>query len=186
MSIQIIALGHRRRVGKDTFVRFAMDHLKSNGVKHCHKLSFFEKIKEISHEIWNFGGLEGPIYYENHGEKKEQILPPLGKSPRNIWIEFGESINRICPITLCELAFQKLKDGIYLIPDLRRPIEAEYIKKFGGKVIRIDNSRVQKFDDSCDSGLINYDQWDDIIENEGSLREFNKVVIATLEKYVQN
>jgi hypothetical protein len=184
MSIQIIALGHRRRTGKDTFVKLGLNHLKSSGIKNCHRLSFFEKIKDISHKIWNFGGIEDSVYYENHLEKKDEILAPIGKSPREIWIEFGESINKICPITLCELAFQNLKDGIYLVSDLRRDVEADYVKKFGGKVIRIDNSRIEKYDDPVDSNLANYNDWDDIIENEGTLKEFNKTVIACLERHL--
>src|SRR4051794_29684237 len=100
-DVKIIAFGHRQRVGKDTAVKFGLNHLKSIGKKHSYRLSFFDIMKEISHQIYDWGGLESGVYYDNHPEKKDQILAPIGVSPRKIWIDLGQEINRICPITLC-------------------------------------------------------------------------------------
>lgn len=181
-SINIIAFGHRRRVGKDTAVKLGVTHLKSMGIKNAFRLSFIERVKNLCHDIYSWGGLEDAVYYENHPDKKDEILAPIGRSPRQIWISFGEMLYEICPHGLCEMAFQNLKPGIYLISDLRRPIEADYVKKFGGHVIKIHNDRVERHDDPVDSHMEGYDGWDETIGNNGTMREFNQTVIELLNR----
>src|SRR4051812_18861621 len=133
--MKLIAFGHRRRVGKDTAVKFGLSYLRGNGIKQCARFSFFDRIKTIAHQLYGWAGLMDGIYYDNHPEKKEEILPAIGKSPRIIWIEVGQAINGVCERTLPELAFSDLGEGFHLCSDLRRPIEAKYIRDFNGILV---------------------------------------------------
>lgn len=180
--MKLIAFGHRRRVGKDTAVKFGLSYLRGRGIRNCHRFSFFDQIKEIAVKLYGWGGLEDRIYYETNGHKKEEILLPIGKSPRDIWIELGEAINKICPITLPEMAFKDLPDGIYLCPDLRRQIEVDYINRFGGATVLIERDSVEKHDDPVDSALANYDGWKYRIKNNGNFKDFMMTVTQVIKQ----
>lgn len=182
--MKIIAFGHRRRVGKDTAVKFGIAHLKAKGIRDCGRLSLFDPIKSLCAQIYGWGGLRDGIYYENNPQYKEQVLAPIGKSPRDIWIELGGSINAICPITICEIAFGSLDEGIHLIPDLRRPIEASYVEKFNGSRVKIINPRIPESNDSVDSALKDYDGWTHTLINDGSLKDFVSKVSHLMEQIV--
>lgn len=180
--MKLIAFGHRRRVGKDTAVKFAHSYLRSRGVKECARFSFFDQIKVIAVQLYGWGGLQDRIYYETHGDKKEEVLPAIGKSPRDIWIELGESINQICRITLPEMAFQGLPAGIHLCPDLRRPVEVEYIEKFNGITVLIERDSVEKSNDPVDCALDDYDGWKYRIKNNGNMKEFMQQIVGIIHR----
>ena len=55
------------------------------------KRSFAYKLKQVCHELYGWAGLREPEFYETpDGEQyREVILPEIGKSPRQIWIDMG-------------------------------------------------------------------------------------------------
>jgi hypothetical protein len=183
--MKIIAFGHRRFVGKDTAANFAVTHVRTTnrGIL-VTKTGFASKLKAQCYELYSWAGLQDEAYYEAHSELKDVILPKIGKSPRTIWIEYGTSVGRaIYDKTWIMYPLSKKCDYLF-IKDLRFHNEVEEILSRGGIVIRIDNPRVQKFDDKADSNLADFNGWTEIINNDGSLADFNKKVISTIQWYI--
>ena len=91
--MKIIALGYKKGVGKDTFAKFMMTYLRCERPNlKIKQISFAAKLKDICYQLYSWAGLERGIYYESHRNFKEEILPQLFKSPRQIWIE----VNSMC------------------------------------------------------------------------------------------
>ena len=66
------------------------------------------------------------------------------------------------------------------ITDVRFPNEAEAIKQAGGLMVRIDRSDVPVLNHPSESALDSWDDWDLVINNEGSLDDFRQEVRAAL------
>ena len=98
----IVGLGHRKRVGKDTFADFLDDSLSSMGWLVVRQ-PFALYMKEAAHDLFKWAGLRQRIHYKLYPEEKERPLPLLGKSPRDIWIEFGNALRAIHPDTWVEV-----------------------------------------------------------------------------------
>lgn len=174
----IVGFGYKKRVGKDTACRLLMSHLRQQGV-HVQRCSFADEIKTICHYKYKWGGLRDRLYYEDHEKEIEEILPPIGKSPREIWDHEGFVAHSFCERTWCELTFSKMEGDVIIIPSVRRPIEIEYIKKYeGSKVFRIDRDVAPKSTHEVDHMLDDFDGWDGILDNNGTLKDFNKEVLT--------
>ena len=90
--MKIIAIGHYRRVGKDTFANCVIEKVRQlNPRIRVGKRSWAWKLKQICHELYAWAGLREPEYYETEpgASLREVPLPEIGKSPRQIWIDFG-------------------------------------------------------------------------------------------------
>jgi hypothetical protein len=181
--MKIIAFGHRRRVGKDTACKNALSYFRCNTKIKVERMSFGDKVKSYCFSLYAWGGLREGIYYENHPDEKEKLIPSLGKSPRAIWIDFGHMISEINPKTLCELSLKDTnpESEILIVPDLRRQIEVDYVRMFDGYIIRIDRN-VEQFNDPCDSALAEYQDWDKIVRNDGSFKDFNTRIKCLMDE----
>ncbi len=174
--MKIVALGHRRGVGKDTFASYLASHLRTStkGAK-IRRIGFATRLKEIADDLWGIGSEQ---HFEINYTSKEMVIPEFGKSPREMWIELGEAMRAIYKNTWVEAPFRTPCDYL-IIKDLRYPNEFAEVVKRGGICIRLDNPRVEKFNDPADSALAGFEhEWHRIITNEGSLKELNEKVIA--------
>lgn len=175
----IVAFGHCKYTGKDTFANFLMTHLKVNDGRRgrlIRKTGFATKLKSVCHDLYGWAGMQGEQYYEDNPEKKDEMLPALGKTVRRIWIEVGNYLREVYPETWVEFPLQ-IKCDVLLIKDLRYPNEAEAIQRKGGLCIRIDNPRVEYTDDEADRALKNWSRWDGFIINDGDLASLNRKAI---------
>lgn len=175
--MRIIAFGHKKRVGKDTAVRFALSFARQYYPQlQCKRLSFGDQIKELAYRMFRWGGLQDAVYYTNHEHEIEEILPAIGKSPRQIWDEIGHFGASLCPSVWPEMALERIDGDVLFTSDLRRPIEANYAKKFNGACYRIDRDDAPKSNHQVDHYLDDFDGWDGIISNNESLKEFNQKI----------
>ena len=177
----IFGFGHRRYVGKDTCANFAVSHVRANrrGIMVI-KTGFSSKLKAVAYDLYSWAGLMDEEYYEQHPELKDVIIPAIGKSARQIWIELGTSVGRaIYNDTWLVYVLKKKCDYLFL-KDVRFPNEADAILDSGGYVFRIDNPRIEKYNDVADSALASYDKWSGVIINDGDMTTLNKRVIETI------
>lgn len=185
--MKIVGFGHKKRVGKDTAVGYALSfarqyypHLK------CDRLSFGDQLKKVSCQMFSWAGLMDSVYYINHPEEREVILPIIGMSPRQIWDEIGSFGARLCPKVWPELALIGTDSDILFCPDVRRPIEIEYIRKFHGLVFRVDRKAAPISNHIVDTALDGFDEWDGILTNNEGRKEFNlkikKLVVGILNE----
>jgi hypothetical protein len=160
----IIGLGHYRRVGKDTFANFLLEECAASGVK-AEKGSFAYKMKQICHDLYAWAGLREPEFYETpEGAALREVPLAFGKSPRQIWIDMGQSVrSEVYDSTWLDYLLKKPRDGHLIIPDVRFPNEAEAIRQQGGILIKIVREGFGPGPDVADQALIGYQGWDYVI-----------------------
>lgn len=183
--MKIIAFGHTKGIGKDTAAKFLATIIKTqsgNKNNNVVQVNFASKIKSIAYDIYKHKGLQDEQYYEEHPEQKNQILPNLGKSPREIWIHVGNTLRLIDDEVWIDYPMNKISCDVLLFRDLRFPTEANKIIAKGGICVKITNNRVSHTSDVADDALLNFDQWHSTIENNGTLNELhNKMEIFAKE-----
>ncbi len=183
--MKFLAFGHEKDVGKDTAAKFAMSHLRSNSIfKSVQKRGFAEKIKQICFELYSWTGLmPGPYYDEPENKKlKEVILPLIGKSPRQIWIDFGQGVRHSTyNETWLDYLLLNTKCDFLIITDLRFPEEAERIQKYGGWLVKILRPSIPHTSDAADDPLLTYEKWNCIIKNDQDLEYLHTQVIDVVK-----
>lgn len=184
----IIGFGHRKRVGKDTAAKFLQTHLRI-GIRKINivKGNLAYPLKQQTHELWGWAGLREPEFYdtEEGAPLREVVLPKLGKTPRQVWIDYGNKIREIYPDTWMAYqlhhAKEVIKTDLLILADIRYHNEVNIIKDNGGKVYKIVRPDAPISNDVADTALDSYDSWDGTITNDNSLGAFDlqiKTLIA--------
>ncbi len=174
-----VAFGHRKRVGKDTAARFLCSYLRLNRRgSNIQTHGYADKGKAICHDLYGWAGLESADYYEKYPEQKEIILPKLGKSPRQIYIDFMSHAVRahVYDLTWIKYLLHNVQCDVCIIRDMRFPVEADMIQEAGGYVYRIDRDDAPNDSDFADDALIEYNSWNGTLKNNGTLHDFNKQI----------
>lgn len=183
----IIGLGHRRRVGKDTFGGMLIGELQERlGVMHIRKAAFADKLKDVCQQIYGWDGLKGREWYEENPEDREIPLPTIGLSPREIWIKFGTDAvrNNVYQDTWIDCLLRGAQADVLIVTDVRFPGEAKKIHGMGGVLIRIDNPRVEKSSDVADSAMESWTQWDRVIVNSGTVDDLATIAETVADSLV--
>jgi len=172
----LVAFGHRAQVGKDTAAHAA-------GFR---RYSFADPIRNIAKRIDPFIREAGEhlnkvferLDWEEAKVKYPEIrtlLADLGQACR---VELGADVWMTS--TIKDVCFFLDRGLNCAITDLRFPNEAQAIKDLGGLLIRIDRPRAPKMNHPTESALDDWSDWDHVIENNGSLAEFEATVRALL------
>gem|GEM_PF-1285050 len=169
----IVGFGHRRRMGKDALADLVWRRLVHAKVKPARD-AFARKLKKAAFRIFAYGGLLEPQQYDHNPELREKMLTAIGKSPRDIWIEFGTKVREIAP----DAWIRSVLDApvhqnaeVLLITDVRYPNEITAIRERGGLVIKVARPGVPKSGDVADSALARLPdaEWDMVVANGGDL-----------------
>lgn len=192
--MKIIALGHRRGVGKDT----AAECLIKQG---WIQISFAGPLKETMSKLYNI-----PLKYFTEQEYKEKELYYWNKTPRELLIWFGSEVIRkndpehwikaLHLRLLNELlgASSNINDALgeeikwakenkinyieetvycpkgFVITDLRFPNEMQYLKSIGAITVKVTREGIIEHNDIADSSLKNH-TFDFEIKNNGTKEE---------------
>lgn len=181
--MMIIGFGHRKRVGKDTASKFLQTHLRI-GIRRLNAIkgNLAYPLKQQCHNLWGWAGLREPEFYdtEEGAPHREFILPKLGLTPREVWIQYGNKIREIFPNTWMawQLDYAKnvIKTDLLILADIRFENEVTAVKQHGGKVYKVIRKDAPISNDVSDCALDNYTDWDGIIENNGSLGDFDRQI----------
>ncbi len=182
--MKIVGLAHKKGVGKNTLSKFIITYLRceSPGLN-VKEVSFAAKLKDVAFQLYGWAGLQRAIYYEIHREQKEIVLPPIKKSPRQIWIEIGNKFREVYERTWVDFALRGVKADVLIITDVRFPNEAKAIKDMGGQLIKINRPNMPQGGDPAEVDLDNWNDWDQIVDNNGTLQElcnFGEVIAKDL------
>lgn len=199
MVPKIIAFGHKWYTGKDTAVSLLTTHLRMTKPGICiRKGSFADELKFNCFRLYSWAGHKHPSHYDDFPQEKDQVLPILGMTPREIWIKFGTKAVReqVYDGTWVQYLLHNLPDCNYLfIQDVRFRTEADEILKQGGMIFKVEcakpfippNTNIspeyQKIINIADDPLNDYTLWTDIIQNNGTLKEFNQTIIDLAKKW---
>jgi len=173
--IPVVGFGHRSRVGKDTCAKFLNTELRMLGISTVH-VSFASKLKEVCFDLYGWAGLKRAIHYENCPADRQIVLPALNKTPVQIWVEVGNKLRDVYPLTWVQAALRgQTNVKVVIVSDVRYQNEVDAIRDLGGKVYKVKNSRAVVLDTIADNALqeVPDDGWDGIIENEGTIADLH-------------
>lgn len=176
----LIAYGHRKEVGKDLTASLLQD---SGLFKEINVISFAKLIKQKCWELFADLGLQSPDYYEVHRDEKEQILPLLHKTPRELYIMYGMPMRDIWSNIWVHHALKQVINDpsvLNIFTDLRFANEFQAIKDAGGYCVRIDRDSVPYSDDEADIALSSLPEadWDYILGNNGDKNDLARSVLG--------
>lgn len=181
----IIAFGRRKRVGKDTAAKFLLTWLRTHTSLDCTVVGITDPIKAVACYLYGWAGVKPAVYYENHPEEKEIVLPTIGKSPRQTWIDIGDCITDHVYLETWARNVVAIPNRIVIVKDLRRPLEANLFKANGGWNVEIENSNIPPSTDAIDRLLEGY-KFDKTIDNSGSLNQLHEKIITLGKEIVQH
>lgn len=172
----IIGFGHRSRVGKDTCAKFLNTELRLSGIMSA-QVSFAAKVKEVAHITYGWAGMQPGYFYDRSPEKRKEVLPELGMTPVQVWIEIGNKIREIHGDTWLEACLRGTSTTaqVIIVPDVRFPNEADRILELGGWVYKVNRAGmpvilgVDGQPSQSDEALANYTNWTAVIDNNQDL-----------------
>ena len=173
MSI-ILGIGYKKGSGKNTLAKLVNTYLQRCCGKCITKqVSFAEKVKDISYQLYGWGGLKRGIHYETNYQEKELVLPKLGLSPRDIWIGVGNGMREIYPDTWINYALHGVKANVILITDMGFINEAKAIKEANGFTCRVTRSNIPRGTDARETELDSWTDWDFDVTNDETINDLN-------------
>lgn len=175
-GMKVVGISGRKRSGKDHFADYLVEHFGFE------KYPLAEPIKESAAEIFLFN--DEQLY----GDKKEEEDPYWKVTPRKVLQEMGTNFFReefdeeVWTTSLYHKLALELPRKV-VIPDIRFPNEVKAVHRWNGKVVRIDAyERLDNSDDHrSETALDGFDNFDWIMDNNGSLEEFNE----NIERYAE-
>lgn len=163
---KLIAFGHQKRVGKDQFITFLFDILRPQMARtRIVRRGFADKLYDVCHSLYAWAGFRERMYYVTHGDAKDQVLPLLGKTPREILIGLSNKMREYDPDIWLNSAVKGSDADILFISDLRYPNEFQAVKAAGGLCVRIRRPGLAEPTDEADTALNGQEGWDLTIEN---------------------
>ncbi len=175
--MKIIAIGHYRRVGKDTFANALIKRTHERiPTLRIGKLSWAWKLKQICHELYAWAGLREPEFYETEpgASLREVPLPGINKSPRQIWIDFGTAAVReqVYEDTWLDYVLKNEHPyDVLIIPDTRFLNEASALSAQGSELIKVVRPGFGPGLNRPDQELLGYTGWTNVIGETGQLAD---------------
>lgn len=187
--MRIIALGHYSRTGKDSLANFLVDKLaKQAPALRVLKRSLAWKLKQICFELYGWAGVREPEYYETPegAAAREQVLPALGKTPVELWVDFGTKAVRdnVYDRTWLDYLF-KTDHGcdVLIVPDIRFPNEGDEVIARNGVLIKVVRAGHGPRNTSADRALLGYSKWHYVVGGFNGLPElaaFASVLVPSI------
>ena len=166
----LIGFAYRARVGKDT-AAYASEATA--------RFAFADQIRQLAYRLNPYiesAGLRLEEGIDSEGwenmktiEEVRLFLQELGTSARDlihtdIWVR-----------PVLKQAEMMIKAGHPVaITDVRFPNEAIAIKRAGGTLVKINRPDVAVLEHPSEHALDDWDQWDLVIDNDGTLEEFRQ------------
>lgn len=142
-------------------------------------MSFADKLKEVASivfdirkECWNDPLVKASLV-SNYNLTGREILQKIGESFRkeispDIWV--NSLFSSYDSLNYRERSGDIIKPNL-IITDVRMPNEAQAIKNRGGILIKINKETGYKDSHISETALDDYDGWDYVIDNNGTLEE---------------
>lgn len=180
--------------GKDEFC----DRMALNSGSHVvsYRKAFADALKKTCAVMY---GVNEEVFHDR--EKKEVVDARLGVTPRELLQKFGTDIVRqLDPdhwVKRLEVEVENtipeasvtfgFTHQLVVIPDVRFQNEIDWVKENGGVVINIvrENPDVGEMDKShlSETALNDVVDYDDVIENNGTLENLSEQAVIILNKY---
>lgn len=171
--MKIVAIGHQKGVGKNTFANFCSGILRERARgANIQVLNIANCLKDATYLLYSGIGLQTWHYYEENPAEKDKPLHG-GKTPRDFWLQVGSILTTYDTNIFIRQAVSSVKCDFLFLPDLRRTTETEFLGDFNVHYLRILRGMPTKYGD-IDDELLDYN-FTSTIENNGTLNDlYNK------------
>ena len=162
----IIGIAGKARSGKDTTARFIIAE------RGGYQYAFADPIRQMARIV----GVDMREQYWQ--DRKEEVIPALGVSPRCIMQTLGSWGRDTNPQFWINLAVQRLwamGPGM-VISDVRYENEADWIRRQGGRIIHLYRDEAPEVEAHHSENGIAVQEGDGIIYNNGSLEDLQLAV----------
>lgn len=168
--MKIIAIGHQKRVGKNTFANFCHEILRERARgANIQVVNIANCLKDACYMLYSGIGLQTWHHYEEHPDEKDKPLK-TGKTPRDIWLEVGSIMTAYDTCVFIRQAVTGVDCDFLFLPDLRRVVETAFLGDFANvKFVKILRGTPTKYGD-IDDDLLDYN-FDITLENNGTLKD---------------
>lgn len=179
--MSIIALGHRKQVGKDTIAKMLADMCRVNNIPVQH-VSFAAKLKDTAYSLFSWAGVQPTIFYEEDPKLKQTFLTDLDMTYRNLLIMLGCKMREIHPDCWAGPLVRDASNfnGVTIISDLRFPNEANHVWNAGGWTIKVTKPDVPNTDDQADCALNGSKLFHQTFVNDGPLDKLYERVLSEI------
>lgn len=193
----ILAIGHEAGTGKDTFSMFLYDWLRAHGPRNLNivRQGFVTNLYEMCALFYGWAGFQRRDYYDQFPSEKDKVLPGVGKKVWEILEDVSDKLTEYDKNIFYDSVVKTTK-GIHLkiIPDLRRPLEFDQLKRDGAYLLRVAKTGYTSNRKFCQYLLPYEHRWDKTILNDSTLlslrdqaNEFAKdVVLPRILKEMNN
>lgn len=153
----IIGLGHAARTGKDTCAQLLTEHHDYS------RVAFADAIREFVFATDPRVRLSVNL----HGWDAAKVNDP---EVRRALVDVGNGAREIIGKDVwIRAAMQRMTSGRTVFTDMRYPNEVEAIRQVGGLVVKVERPGVEPLPNVADQALADYDGWDAVIVNDGTL-----------------
>ena len=167
--MKVILLSGKARSGKGTAAEVILKEY--TGIP----FAFADDIKKIAYNYFGWHGGKDEL-----GRKLLQDIGTTGRNyNRNIWVD--KVVTKIQWWT-----WQSSDNQLAVVTDTRYPNEIQRVKhEFSDVVtIRITRDSVEKLKHTSETALDQWTDWDYLVENNGSLEEFQKKILEIMEEII--
>jgi len=175
----LLGISAKKQSGKDEFFKI-INKLNNNLFENK---KFAGKLKQICSIITGM-----PIEYFYDHNYYGLFLPEWNMTIREIQQKIGTDVfrNNLSENTWINALFCDFKKNCnWIITDLRFPNELKTIKDHGGIVVRIERDIINNNDNhASEISLDNYTEWDYIIKNNGTLKEYENEIYIFNKKFI--
>ena len=164
--------------GKTTAARFLMNEYGYS----C--ISFADPLKAMIRTLLTCAGYSYDDIQAYCGERKEEQVPIIGASCRHLARTLGTEWGRelISSELWVNIAEQKIihSPGSICVDDMRFRNELDLLRGRGFKLVRIVRETERQDFHASDVMLRYFDDWDHVIENNGTLNDLYRKIEAVL------
>lgn len=173
VNTPIIGITGKARSGKDTVANFIV------AARGGYKYGFANPMRDILRVIGI--DMDDP-YWQDH---KEEIIPALGKSPRQIMqtlgTEWGRNmVNEDLWVLMANQQVMRLGTGM-IIADVRHENEAAWIRRSGGRIIHVTRGAAPAVNAHTSEAGIVVQPEDIQLSNSGTLEELQVAVRSLVD-----
>lgn len=162
-------------MGKDTLALYLKWHMEDADSKlNVQIVGIADKVKDVAYDLFAWAGVKPRGYYESkHGyAERDKILPALGKSVRQIWIELGTLVGReLYPDAwlVHELSKTLIKPcDVAIIKDVRFANEVSILDRLNAYLVQVENPRIPLPTDIADTQQLPPDWFYTELINDGT------------------
>lgn len=174
-NFRIVGLSGKPGSRKDTLALAFIGHIRCKlGIQgeslSYYRISLGDQIRRVAAAISGIGVPQ----LASHPFKDEYNVPWFNMTPRKLTIEAGKAIEGHFGVGIWEYMAERMmhaiqevhcKDYAFICTDIRTPHQADWIKKHGGLLIRLDNG-VGELPEPIENMLDNYDGFDLVYPTE--------------------